>query len=197
MIKSDEPITQLCQDHLSRTKSARVLADDIRNLDPQAGVVVGILGPWGSGKTSFINLVRLELANPPQYPILDFNPWLFSDTDELVQSFFSELAEQLRLKSGKFYTVADKLEHYGDVIAPLQVLPVVGAWVGRASGAIQAVKKLRGKGQGGVTSLRKDIATSLGELETPNCGGSGRCGPPAVERNPGCVQTSEANCQLP
>ncbi len=143
------------------------MADDIRNLDPETGVVVGILGPWGSGKTSFINLTRHELAKSPQYPVLEFNPWLFSDTDELVQSFFSELAEQLRLESGKLNTIADKLEHYGDVIAPLQVLPVVGAWVGRASGAIHAVKKLRGKGQGGVASLRNDIDNSLRELETP------------------------------
>lgn len=167
MIKSDEPISQPEQDHLFRTTPARVLADDLRNLDPATGVVVGILGPWGSGKTSFINLIRHELDNSPQYPVLDFNPWLFSDTDELVQRFFSELAEQLRLKSDKFNTMADKLEHYGDVLAPLQVLPVVGAWVGRASGSIQAVKKLRGKGQGGVASLRKDIDNGLRELQSP------------------------------
>ncbi len=85
-----------------------------------------------------------------QYPVLEFNPWLFSDTDELVQSFFSELAEQLRLESGKLNTIADKLEHYGDVIAPLQVLPVVGCmgWSSKRGRFMQSRNlEARGKGE--------------------------------------------------
>ena len=49
------------------------------------GLVVGILGPWGSGKTSFVNLVRHYLTSE-RVPVRDFNPWLFSGTEHLVQA---------------------------------------------------------------------------------------------------------------
>lgn len=167
MIQADEPIEGKGQDVLGRAQLASVIAGEVRQLDPSRGAVVGILGPWGSGKTSLINLIRAELDREPRIPVLDFNPWLFSGTAELVQAFFSELAEQLRLESGKLDALADELEHYGDVIAPLQVLPVVGAWIERVSGAGQALKKLRGKGEGGITTLRKKVEAKLADLDSP------------------------------
>jgi len=167
LIQRDEPIKKSSQDVLDRGKIAKVIATEIRDLDASQGAVVGILGPWGSGKTSLINLVRDELTQQPPLPVLDFNPWLFSGTEDLIQSFFRELAEQLRIGSGKLDSVADELERYGDVIAPLQVLPVLGAWIERASGAGQALKKLRGKGSGGVGAMRTRLADELGKLEAP------------------------------
>lgn len=167
MIQNDEPIEAPFQDVLGRANIAAVIAGEMRDIDASRGAVVGILGPWGSGKTSLINLVRVELANEPALTVLDFNPWLFSGTDELIQNFFAELAEQLRLESGRLDSLADELERYGDVISPLQVLPVVGAWIERASGAGQALKKLRGKGQGGASAMRKRVADKLGDLPAP------------------------------
>ena len=68
------------------------------NIDTTEGVVVGVLGPWGSGKTSFINLARNEFEKAKKIPILDFNPWMFSGTAQIVESFFIELAAQLLKK---------------------------------------------------------------------------------------------------
>lgn len=58
-------------------------------------------GRWGSGKTSLLNLLKESLnkykpkdssGHPYNKPIwLEFNPWLYSNQDELVKDFFSDL----------------------------------------------------------------------------------------------------------
>ena len=58
------------------------------------GAVVGVFGPWGSGKTSFLNLVKHELEGESVH-ILEFNPWMFSGTEQLVQRFFIELTSSI------------------------------------------------------------------------------------------------------
>ena len=52
MIRSDEPIERPEDDVLGRANLAAVIAGEIRRIDAKDGFVVGVLGPWGSGKTS-------------------------------------------------------------------------------------------------------------------------------------------------
>ena len=68
VIPGDNPITSAKDDALGRVPTAEVLASEIRVLDASEGYVVGVLGPWGSGKTSLINLVKSELAKSPAIP---------------------------------------------------------------------------------------------------------------------------------
>ncbi len=68
-------------------------------MDVSQGAVVGVLGPWGSGKTSLVNLTRDEFE-AAGVTILDFNPWMFSGAEQLVASFFVELAAQLKIRPG-------------------------------------------------------------------------------------------------
>src|ERR1700722_4542209 len=96
----DNPIEQPAEDLLGRKSMAGVVADEIRTADASKGYVFSVMGPWGSGKTSLVNLVRHELAKDPAIPVLDFNPWMFSGTEQLVDSFFRELSAQLHLKEG-------------------------------------------------------------------------------------------------
>jgi predicted KAP-like P-loop ATPase len=75
------------QDSLGRSGVAESFARQVLALDVTEGVVVGVLGKWGSGKTSFVNLVRTEFARAGA-TILDFNPWMFSGAQQLVESLF-------------------------------------------------------------------------------------------------------------
>lgn len=62
VVPADNPITSKSSDRLGRANVAAILADEIRSLDASQGVVAGILGPWGSGKTSLVNLVCEQLV---------------------------------------------------------------------------------------------------------------------------------------
>lgn len=96
----DQPITKPSDDKLGRAQSAQNLADYIMQLDASNGIVVGISGPWGSGKTSFVNLMRARFKETA-CPFIDFNPWMFSNSDPLVSLFLTQLAGELKLKDRK------------------------------------------------------------------------------------------------
>ena len=69
-VRGDSPIQRVDDDTLSRSGAARSFAEQVLALDVTEGVVVGVLGPWGSGKTSFVNLAKLHFEHVG-IPILD------------------------------------------------------------------------------------------------------------------------------
>ena len=76
-IQYDEPIETSDQDLLSRGPlvelCAKTLSSTIRN---GRSFVIGLSGPWGSGKTSFLNLLDERLRSDKRPPtIVKFNPW--------------------------------------------------------------------------------------------------------------------------
>jgi predicted KAP-like P-loop ATPase len=121
---ADNPIRKLEDDVLGRAKVARSFAEQVISLDVSEGVVVGVLGPWGSGKTSFINLTRAYLEGLAVV-VLDFNPWMFSGAEQLVESFFVEVSAQLKLRPG-LAEVGKDLEDYGETFSGMGWLPLVG-----------------------------------------------------------------------
>ena len=60
-VVGDNPIRRREDDLLGREKPARSFASQVLELDASEGLVVGVLGAWGSGKTSFVNL---EFCDP-------------------------------------------------------------------------------------------------------------------------------------
>ena len=127
-IVGDNPIREPSEDRLGRAALAESLAKQIQRADASEGLVVGVLGPWGSGKTSFVNLVRHYLTSE-DVPVLSFNPWMFSGTEHLVQAFFSELAAHFRFRR-ELRNIGKVLVNYGEL---LSVAPVVGPWAALAS----------------------------------------------------------------
>ena len=95
-IPGDNPIRDPKDDVLGRNAVAESFVDHVLELDVSEGAVVGVFGPWGSGKTSFINLAR-EKFKVRGNPVFDFNPWMFSGTEQLVQRFFTELSSEFNL----------------------------------------------------------------------------------------------------
>ncbi len=117
MIVGDNPIKNPEDDAIGRISTAQNFAQHVLALDTKEGVVVGVLGPWGSGKTSFINLARNEFEKA-EVPILDFNPWMFSGAAQLVESFFIELAAQLKIRRG-LAEIGENFEAYGELFSGL------------------------------------------------------------------------------
>lgn len=163
----DNPIRSSNQDRLRRRGAAEDLATEIRGVGATEGYVVGVIGPWGSGKTSIINMVREELAKDPPLPTVDFNPWMFSGADELVDAFFRELAGQLRLKGERLAGIAAQVESYGDLLSPITVVPGVGKWYERSRGAVKDFRKFQEGRRGSVNDQRKKLAEELSALNVP------------------------------
>ena len=166
----DSPIKSSSEDLLARSPIAHRFASAIRDLDVREGLVVGVLGPWGHGKSSFINLMREQFAVDPALTVLDFNPWLFSGSDQLVKFFFAEIAAELRVRSkSRFGQAADWLTEYAGALKPMaSFIPVPGA--GAAAelliSAIQGAAKTTDADRS-IKKLRDDLWAELGKLDQP------------------------------
>ena len=93
----DIPIVTPNQDAFKRNSFAKALASKIQSRPAMinAGAfALGITGSWGSGKTSFINLVR-DAISPENRVIIEFNPWRSAGPHKIVQDFFSQLRSSL------------------------------------------------------------------------------------------------------
>ena len=163
MITGDNPIKNPEDDVIGRFATAQKFAQQVLELDTSEGAVVGVLGPWGSGKTSFINLARREFEKA-EVPILDFNPWMFSGTAQLVESFFIELAAQLKIRDGHLAKVGKYLKKYGEVFSGLFSVATGAAWIGAIIKSLSKIPLSRKKG---VHGQRQQLEKALSDLDKP------------------------------
>ena len=169
MIVGDNPIKNPEDDAIGRISTAQNFVQHVLALDTTEGVVVGVLGPWGSGKTSFINLSRNEFEKE-EVPILDFNPWMFSGTAQLVELFFVELAAQLRGRRKvrrDLAEIGEILEAYGEIFSGMGWLPGVGPWIERGRVITKIWNKRLQRRKEGVSGQRRKIEKALSALDKP------------------------------
>lgn len=121
---ADRPIERREQDRLGRRSFAETIARQVRAVPAEHGFTAAVVGEWGSGKTSVLNMVAEALKGDDDVAILHFNPWLFSSADDLVTRFFRELSAQLgRGRSEKLKNVAKAVAELGQLLAPLSPVP--------------------------------------------------------------------------
>ena len=145
-LQGDNPIQDPEDDVLERTGIADAFARQVLALDASQGAAVGVFGPWGSGKTSFINLARRTFEQAA-VPVLDFNPWMFSGAEQLVERFFAELSAELKVRD--LGALGNALVEYGNAL----------------SGKVGRLAKIAGvcvrRRSGGTSGLRERVASTL------------------------------------
>lgn len=113
MFNPDVPIQTASDDVLGRHSFAEQLARAMINYNSPEAFTIGLYGPWGSGKTSVINLLEEELAKQSRDCIVvRFNPWMCSTPDQMIAQFFGVLAEAINPKSSgkKIETIQEQIE---------------------------------------------------------------------------------------
>ena len=91
MLKEDKDIN-IDGDTLNRSNFAENLSLNIQNYFNRSNncLTIGLMGEWGSGKTSILNMTE-DYLKDSKIIIIKFNPWLYSSYNQLVQQFFDEL----------------------------------------------------------------------------------------------------------
>lgn len=166
----DAPISSSADDDLGRAPVAHDFAESIRELDVSQGLVVGILGPWGHGKSSFINLMREQFEAEPRLTVVDFNPWMFSGSNQLVNFFFTEIGAELNVRSrSRFGKAADWLGQYAGILKPIsQFIPIPGAaTVGEAAAAALTGLADSTNADRSANRVREEITKELLALDLP------------------------------
>ena len=92
--EKDLPIQSKEEDLLGRSYFASQLASTITGYtqlpNNQDGIVIGIEGPWGSGKTSLLNMIKGSL-DEDRITIGSVNAWMSTDKFSLTKEFINVL----------------------------------------------------------------------------------------------------------
>jgi len=87
---ADLPIERPGQDLYGIDPFVGSLTRSVRGMKSPQGIVIGLNGPWGSGKSSAINLLRHHLAEAVENEDVEdvtFNPWWFRGEEALALAF--------------------------------------------------------------------------------------------------------------
>src|SRR5215472_1974085 len=102
------------------------LVDSLDVLLTQPGLLpltVGVLGDWGSGKTSLLQMAQQRLAAASGYLTVFFSPWRYEDYEDVLGQMAilaGKSKERDQLASGKLYPAMED-ERREEKLAKLDV----------------------------------------------------------------------------
>ncbi len=147
-------------DKLGTNSFAEELGKFILNYRDTDSLVIGLCGEWGSGKTSIIKSTLYYIEKEQEVPydttfgmlinyfnrifrkdkaydyidddylIIEFNPWKFSNQDQLISQFFKEMIiklektdyDNLKKTAQKLEVYANFFESIGTIFPPIKAL---------------------------------------------------------------------------
>lgn len=168
----ERPISNKRQDELDRAPFVRRIADGLIDSKTSRAteVTVGLDGPWGSGKTSILNLLQEEIeSRHPKALVVRFDPWLVAGREDLIAEFFAELIRTLKhssLYKNRVKSLINGLMEYGEYVAPVAALaePVSGTAIAAAS---RTWKKFWAGRTKPIGKVRNDLIADLKKSHVP------------------------------
>jgi P-loop ATPase len=131
---TDKPINDKKDDLLGRKTFSKYLGKAIYEHNQEAGLVIGLYGKWGTGKTSVINMAENEIkklakkdGNEPL--IIKFSPWNYSNKSDLIYTFLKSLENELEIQADeetKKYKIGKFLSDYTEAFSVVKFIPFVG-----------------------------------------------------------------------
>jgi len=172
MFRPDQPIQSGNEDLLGRQVFSNALGTAICSYQDKNSIVIGLYGSWGSGKTSIINMslehIEAVMKDKPKKErpvVIKFNPWNYSDQNQLISQFFKQLS--VGLKKSDFAEdakkIGEQLERYASFFEPLALISLPG--VGIPAVILSKVFQVIGKASKSWGTLKsKDLAEIKGGL---------------------------------
>jgi len=114
-LELDLPKNRIEQDSLNRSNEVDNFIQLLKSLpsNEKRSHVVGVVGSWGYGKTSFLEMFKEKLENDSV--IIEFNPWITSSTSNLIEDFFVLLDDNL----SKYIQTNKTIYKYGKTLSNL------------------------------------------------------------------------------
>jgi len=121
-LSNDRPSENPRGDLYGYAPFARHLANSICSLKAPHGLVIGLYGPWGSGKSTVLNYVRYYIEHDAKIDspiVVNFNPWWFSGIENLASAFISQLQAVLPRKNKQLKDLGKLLGNFGEGLGAL------------------------------------------------------------------------------
>jgi Cdc6-like AAA superfamily ATPase len=96
----DAPIEISTEDLFGRKRFAELIATKIKSkYDRKSSIAIGIDGPWGAGKTSFIHMLMEAIESnggKQNRIIMEFHPWKSSSPQQIITDFFDLFTSEMQ-----------------------------------------------------------------------------------------------------
>ncbi|MBE7041862.1 MAG: NTPase, partial [Ruminococcaceae bacterium] len=150
MFNTDKPIERIEEDLLNRATFSQELANAILAYTDTENFAISLCGEWGCGKTSILRMVVQEINKKAQDMsederpiIINFNPWNYSDKNQLITQFFKEVFIVLKKESNneKLKRAGDALQKYSSIFDYAKYIPKVGEYIALLKSLIEGLGK--------------------------------------------------------
>ena len=91
LLSPDLPLEDPADDRLGYVRFSRLISNAVASMVPLDGLVVGLHGPRGAGRTSVVNFVRRLLEDVPHTVVSEFNPWRYAAGDDIARRYLETL----------------------------------------------------------------------------------------------------------
>jgi len=114
---NDSAIDDINEDELDYHTIVNKLTDVLKNHDSEKSFTIGLVGPWGNGKSSIIKMVSSQLKPKISFfktilnylkfgknnntIIINFLPYLNHKEEDIISEFFTSLSKELSYFNGK------------------------------------------------------------------------------------------------
>tara|TARA_R110000868_G_scaffold384409_1_gene651879 strand:+ start:1516 stop:4491 length:2976 start_codon:yes stop_codon:yes gene_type:complete len=115
---ADDPIESEFQDKLNYKKRAKDLISYLERSNFKKSFTIGIVGPWGNGKSSLIALMEKEFEQTPLKETLHikFSPYLNHNENDIISEFFKQLSSEIGKYSGQ---LSNQILNYSEKLLKL------------------------------------------------------------------------------
>lgn len=100
-------------DHLGFEKSIRRLIQIINQIETP--YTLGLYSPWGSGKTSFMKMMKTQIEKENKYATFWFDSSQYENEASLLLPFLSKISEEVKKKENLF-KIANKVKKSAAII---------------------------------------------------------------------------------
>lgn len=175
--KNDDPIFKVDEDELGYSPIVKRLSSILFNEKHNKSFSIGLVGPWGNGKSSVINLLKNNLKNSDfisnvndkkEVPIMvHFLPYLNHKEDEIINEFFIALSDELSKYNGKLSNqIINYSQRLTDLYNSKNILGLVNNHISKISD--KPAKKLYDDINNRLIEIDKKIVVFVDDLDRLN-----------------------------
>ena len=139
-------------------------------------LVASLEGEWGTGKSSVIEMICKYYEQLPskEAPIvIRFNPWMFSELNNMVQEFLLQFASQINVSNSTktLKKAGNALLKYASILDAAKFIPGAKPWASIMQNAFKATgdaaHSIGSLGDASIEKQRDDVVSALGKLKKP------------------------------
>ena len=118
---SDDPILTEDQDLVNFSPTVGKLADILLSDKHPKSISIGLIGPWGNGKSSVIQMTKSKIDSSEQFKkneiiVIHFLPYLNHNESDIINEFFTLLSNALSPYSGR---LSNQIVDYSEKLTDL------------------------------------------------------------------------------